>query len=78
MTYPINVLRNVARMNADTFYVLASDAELYPSANLVHHFLQMMKRRLRNRENNKKVVFVLAPFEVYANQTVPTTKTQLV
>jgi N-acetyllactosaminide beta-1,3-N-acetylglucosaminyltransferase len=78
LQYPINVLRNVARMNAETFYVLASDIELYPSANLVHLFMQMMQRRLRQRISNKKVVFVLPPFEVFANQTIPTNKNQLV
>jgi len=78
LKYPINVLRNVARMNAETYYVLASDIELYPSANLVRLFMEMMQRRLRQRMSNKKVVFVLPPFEVFANQTVPTTKIQLV
>ena len=75
LTYPINLLRNVARMNADTFYVLASDAELYPRANLVHLFLQMMKRRSLRKD---KIVFVLPVFEIMKNQTVPSTKTQLV
>jgi hypothetical protein len=42
--YPINVIRNVAREAATTPYVLASDVELYPSANFAREFGQMIKR----------------------------------
>lgn len=42
LTYPVNVLRNIARQNAPTYYVLASDAELYPSPNLVADFMQVL------------------------------------
>ncbi|CAG2175306.1 unnamed protein product [Oppiella nova] len=31
LPYPINVVRNVARLNAQTKYIFASDIELYPS-----------------------------------------------
>ena len=78
MRYPINVLRNVARSNAETYYVLASDIELYPSANLTHLFLDMMQKRRSLRNKRRMMVFVLPVFEVLANETVPTTKTQLV
>lgn len=80
LRYPINVLRNVARSNAETYFVLASDIELYPSANLAHLFLDMLQnmRILHNANNNKRMVFVLPVFEVLANETVPTTKPQLV
>jgi len=44
LPYPINVLRNVARLAATTRYLLASDIELYPSVNIVSMFRQMLKR----------------------------------
>ena len=72
------MLRNVARSNAETYYVLASDIELYPSANLTHLFLDMMQKRRSLRNKRKMMVFVLPVFEVLANETVSTTKTQLV
>ena len=42
--YPINVIRNVAREAATTPYVLASDVELYPSANFAKEFADMVKK----------------------------------
>ena len=78
MTYPVNVLRNVARINAPTHYVLASDAELYPSPNLIRLFFEMLRRNESVLHLNRPKVFVLPIFEVYGNQTVPTTKTELV
>jgi len=78
LRYPINVLRNVARSNAETYYVLASDIELYPSVNLTHLFLDMMQKRRLLRNKRRMIVFVLPVFEVLASETVPTTKTQLV
>ena len=76
LTYPINVLRNVARSNAETYYVMSSDIELYPSANMTNLFLGMMQKLRKN--NTNRMVFVLPVFEVLANETVPTSKTQLV
>jgi hypothetical protein len=70
------VLRNVARSNAETYYVMSSDIELYPSANMTNLFLGMMQKLRKN--NTKRMVFVLPVFEVLANETVPTSKTQLV
>lgn len=78
MTYPVNVLRNVARINAPTHYVLASDAELYPSPDLIRLFFEMLRRNESVLHLNRPKVFVLPIFEVYGNQTVPTTKTELV
>lgn len=78
LTYPVNVLRNVARQNAPTHYILASDAELYPSPNLVQEFFDMLRRNDTVLHLNRPKVFVLPIFEVYSNQTVPTSKSELV
>lgn len=39
LKYPINLLRNVARYNAKTYYVMALDIELLPSQNFVAEFM---------------------------------------
>ncbi|XP_075539340.1 beta-1,4-glucuronyltransferase 1-like [Dermacentor variabilis] len=80
MTYPINVLRNLARRRARTRYVLASDIELYPSANVIPSFLSLVaERRRRNAtEAGAPQVFVLPIFEVQAKQRPPLTKRALV
>ena len=78
LTYPVNLLRNVARMNAPTHYILASDAELYPSPNLIDDFFDMLRRNESVLHLDRPKIFVLPIFEVYANQTVPVTKTELV
>jgi len=78
LTYPVNVLRNVARQNAATHFVLASDAELYPSPNLIRLFLDMIRRNDSILNLGRPKVFVLPIFEVYGNQTVPDSKSELV
>ena len=78
LTYPVNLLRNVARQNAPTHYVLASDSELYPSINMVWLFFDMLSRNPSLTNLDKPKVFVLPIFEVYSNQTAPLTKTELV
>lgn len=35
LTYPVNLLRNVARMNAETYYIMALDLQLVPPPNFV-------------------------------------------
>jgi beta-1,4-glucuronyltransferase 1 len=74
----VNVLRNVARQNAPTHYILASDAELYPSPNLVGDFFAMLRRNESILHLGRPKIFVLPIFEVYSNQTVPTSKAELV
>jgi len=78
LTYPVNLLRNVARQNGATHFVLASDAELYPSPNLVRLFLDMIRRNDSVLNLGRPKVFVLPIFEVYANQSVPQSKSELV
>lgn len=42
LLYPINVGRNIARRASNTYFIMASDVELYPSLNFVEQFLQMI------------------------------------
>lgn len=76
MPYPINVARNVARQQAKTKYVLASDIELYPSINIVSRFIRLVRR---NRANSAKPhVYTLPIFEIKKEFPPPETKTELI
>jgi len=79
LPYPINVLRNTARLAAGTNYVLASDIELYPSINLVPSFTNYIIRHNITEDYKyiKKYGFTLPIFEVSANVTAPKTKDEL-
>lgn len=82
LPYPINVLRNVARLSANTKYVLASDIELYPSINIVKMFRKTLEKESRNQLDlvnpEKPHVYILPIFEVEATAKAPETKQQLV
>lgn len=77
LEYPINVGRNIAKEAALTHYVLSSDIELYPSPGLVNGFLLMLAANMHLLNATKPLVFPLNIFEVSANSTVPTTKSEL-
>ncbi|XP_076333042.1 beta-1,4-glucuronyltransferase 1-like [Tachypleus tridentatus] len=79
LPYPINVARNIARMAAETYYVFASDIELYPSENIVPRFIRLIDD-LKNKTPNfltKRQVFVLPVFEVELGMQPPTKKSDL-
>ena len=82
LPYPINVLRNVARLSANTKYVLASDIELYPSTHIVRMFRRMLAREKKGQlklvNPEKPHVYILPIFEVEAKASAPETKQQLV
>lgn len=80
LPYPINVLRNTARLAATTKYVLASDIELYPSINLAPSFINYISRHDLKTEYSyiKRFSFTLPIFEVKANISAPKTKKELV
>jgi len=79
LTYPVNVGRMIARDMANTYYVLPSDIELYPSPDLIPAFLEMVRRdHLPNQTPNRKV-FVLPIFEADINiRHLPHNKSQLI
>nr|XP_033322096.1 beta-1,4-glucuronyltransferase 1 [Megalopta genalis]XP_033322105.1 beta-1,4-glucuronyltransferase 1 [Megalopta genalis] len=78
LLYPVNVGRNIARESAPTFYVFASDIELYPNPDLPAKFLEMIRRRDQPAlyKPNPKV-FVLSIFEVDDKSQPPNNKTHL-
>lgn len=81
LTYPINVLRNTARLAAKTKYLLASDIELYPSKNVVPSFINYMEKHNPVDEYNitsKKFIFTFPIFEVKSNLSAPRTKSELI
>ncbi|XP_043192751.1 beta-1,4-glucuronyltransferase 1-like [Amphibalanus amphitrite] len=77
LTYPVNVLRNVARETVMTHYVLPSDVELYPSEGLAEQFIDMVRRNAPVLCRPQPRVYVLSIFEVAANHTPPLHKDQL-
>ncbi|XP_076367279.1 beta-1,4-glucuronyltransferase 1-like [Tachypleus tridentatus] len=80
LPYPINLLRNLARLQAKTYYVLPSDIELYPSVNIVSRFLQLVAREKSGVTPAPPAphVYHLPIFEVKTNVPAPTTKEELV
>jgi len=81
LPYPINVCRNVARLNAGTNYVFASDIELYPSVGIVSAFLELLDREKRGLvrmiHKSNPHVYVLPVFEVEAEVEPPLNKSEL-
>ena len=82
LPYPINVLRNVARLGAKTRYLFASDIELYPSVGIVPAFFELLEREKRGlvpeaTASGNPHVYVVPIFEVKANKKPPRTKKEL-
>lgn len=73
--YPVNLLRNVARKNAETNYILVLDIDLIPSRSLRKDFLQFIKQNKKTAKLpdntvinlNDQIVFVLPTFEMDVN-----------
>ncbi|XP_076046664.1 beta-1,4-glucuronyltransferase 1-like [Oratosquilla oratoria] len=79
LTYPVNVARNLARTSAATYFVLASDVELYPSQYFIPHFMAMLRSRDASPSAHPQSrVYVLPIFEVKAGLRAPATKASLV
>ncbi|ERL89876.1 hypothetical protein D910_07235 [Dendroctonus ponderosae] len=77
LLYPINVVRNVAKLAAQTYFVFPSDIELYPTRNFISLFLNFVQENMDLFRTGNKNVFVLPIFEVMENQHVPENKTEL-
>uniref|UniRef100_A0A6A7G596 Beta-1,4-glucuronyltransferase 1-like n=1 Tax=Hirondellea gigas TaxID=1518452 RepID=A0A6A7G596_9CRUS len=74
--YPLNIVRNVARRAATTYFVCASDIELYPSVNFIPEFFKMLKKPDISNTTVPKV-FAFAVFEVNKTESPPETKPEL-
>ncbi|XP_076145007.1 beta-1,4-glucuronyltransferase 1 [Alosa pseudoharengus] len=74
ISYPNNLLRNVARSGTDAAFILVIDMDMVPSDNLHQQFLDMVARRRPNTEE----VFVLPAFEIRHTRKLPATKPELV
>lgn len=75
VSYPNNLLRNVARGGAESAYVLVIDVDMMPSADLHRQFLEMAAGRRRPPADE---VFVLPAFEIRHARKIPSTKAELV
>ncbi|KPP73924.1 N-acetyllactosaminide beta-1,3-N-acetylglucosaminyltransferase-like [Scleropages formosus] len=73
VSYPNNLLRNVARGASEAAFVLVIDVDMVPSADLHQQFLAMLKRR----ESAPDEVFVLPAFEIRHTRKIPATKQEL-
>lgn len=79
LTYPVNVVRNFARTQSTTHFLLAADIELYPSMNLIPMFMEMIASNEINGTvpPSDKEVYVLPAFEVAQNVSMPNSKAEL-
>ena len=82
LPYPINVVRNVARLNSQTKYIFASDIELYPSVGIVSGFMQLLEREKSKSisllsKSSIRRVYVIPIFEVKAGVEPPKNKSEL-
>lgn len=73
ISYPNNLLRNVARTATDAAYVLVLDIDMMPSADLHHQFVTMLMKR----EPALNEVLVLPAFEIRHTRKMPATKSEL-
>ena len=69
--YPINLLRNIARKNADTNYILVLDIDLVPSRSLRNDFNRFIKQNTFTHDLKvslaDQIVFVLPTYEMDIN-----------
>ncbi|KAB5579100.1 hypothetical protein PHYPO_G00190860 [Pangasianodon hypophthalmus] len=73
VSYPNNLLRNVARTGTDAAYILVLDIDMVPSADLHHQFVMMLMKR----EPAPDEVLVLPAFEIRHTRKMPATKSEL-
>ena len=66
--YPINLLRNVARTETTSTYVLVMDIDMLPSANMRTDFVRLAASTRLEQRDFRKTVFTLPTFEVRSNE----------
>lgn len=74
MPYPQNHLRNLARLNCQTYYSLVTDIDIIPSINsaiLLNEFLSERPKCL-------KCVYVLPTYEIHKSAIQPKNVTELI
>ena len=76
--FPINTVRNVARVSATTHYILPSDLELYPSPHLIPQFLKLVTENIDLHHKEPPKAFVIPVFEIKKEYQVPEDKKQLI
>lgn len=64
LSFPINLARNIAKLNSLTYLTLPSDIELYPTKNFIQKFLKFVIENPRYIKNHPRNVFVLPVFEI--------------
>lgn len=74
ISYPNNLLRNIARGGTESSYILVIDMDMLPSADLHEQFMAMISKR----EPASDEVFVLPAFEIRHARKMPATKAELV
>ncbi|XP_034006077.1 beta-1,4-glucuronyltransferase 1 [Trematomus bernacchii] len=74
VSYPNNLLRNVARGGTESSYILVIDIDMMPSADLHQQFEAM----ILGRETASDEVFVLPAFEIRHARKMPGNKAELV
>lgn len=75
VSYPNNLLRNVARGGTESSYILVLDMDMVPSADLHQQFQDMVASR---KSAGAAEVFVLPAFEIRHARKIPATKAELV
>lgn len=70
LTYPINMARNIAKVNSQTHFTFPSDIELYPTKNFISKFLEFIRRNPHYAVKESRSVFVLPVFEILAGYQV--------
>ena len=76
--YPVNVGRNIARQEANSYFIFASDIELYPSPGLIPAFLEMIRMNETLMKWPRPRVFVNSIFEIETNAKMPENKKELI
>lgn len=85
MLYPVNQLRNLARLQARTELVGLMDVDMLVSSKLANHLIQYSRSETMRNTCSKRTVYILPAFETYgpnaammADKLVRQSKTHLV